>query len=526
MLSSCQWERQTDALAHLPADERWLAYVNDGREQYEENKLVEARASFSKAVELARTFAATDKRLMSSLTDMANCYTSEGQYALAIPIYRESLDKAKALNIPDSEPLVYETVLGAATAYSNQQKFGDAGPLFARLKRVAESMPDRNLDLQKLTFALSEFYMSQRSVEAYQSAASLLTRLELIERRLWGKDSPRVGTVLWRQARLLLLQKKYSESVDKFKQFLEIEAKQDHRVQTHMLLNNYTSLLARENRLKEIEEVRSYYAKAPDTAAEKRTTAQKESMLAPEAAWQKYEKEGEQSLKQKNYKEAQATFELAAKLAKESFGAQDKRSLASLYNVAKCDYAAGQYSKCEPTFEALLKAAEQKQIPESDPLFYAVLLSLGNTYSELGKFEKADAVYDRLTGIIEKMSLNLPDLHARSFAPIEYYLSRQTPQSSARALTLLKRLEEANASAKDGRLSGWIAFRQAHALLGMARYEDSVRKFEEFVELDREQLGDLQTRMRIYNYVGRLDKKKRSKEVDKIKKKYAKLLTF
>lgn len=490
ILSSCQVSRQTDPSFELPSGERWQAYTSDGAEAYQESKFGEAKEKFAKAVELARQFGPDDKRLISSLIDLANCYSSEGQYQLSIPLYAEASKIAEKLNLKDSEQLVYECLLGEGKAYVEQRKYELARPVFTRLFNVAMAMPAKNLDFQKLTFSIVEFYISQGTSQDGQSALSLLKRLEAIEKQQWGKDSPRVGAVFWRQARVLLGLKSYGESMQKFKEFLDIDVKQEHRAQTYMMMNNYIAHLARDDRTAEIEDLRKYFGKLVADPVEPSRPSEQTSLKQTHPG--------------------------------------DRKSLASLYEAAKNAYSDRQFDRCEPLFEELVSLAEQQHLPPDNPLYYAILLSQGSTYSELGKFDEADAVYDRLSAITEKMPSRRPDLQTRYFLLTDYYLSRHTAQSSNRALKLLKRLEdiEKKATHKNDKLLAQVCFRQARALVELDRYAESMAKFRQFVQLDKDSLDDLQTRMKVYSYTGRLEKKNRKKEVEEIKSQYGRLLRF
>ncbi len=114
---------------------KWEKSNVAGMEAYQEGRYAEAEKRWLAALEEAENFGPDDERLATSLSNLAELYRAQGQYAEAEPLYRRALFVlTKALG-PD-HPNVATTVENYAALLRKLNRETEAEKMEARAKAI------------------------------------------------------------------------------------------------------------------------------------------------------------------------------------------------------------------------------------------------------------------------------------------------------------------------------------------------------------------------------------------------------
>ena len=113
------------------AQEPWESYNDAGLEAQEQARYAEAEELFLEAFKEAEKFGEQDRRLATSLNNLALLYSERGRYAEAEPLYQRALaiyQEALGLEHPD----LATSLNNLADLYSAQGRYAEAESLYQR----------------------------------------------------------------------------------------------------------------------------------------------------------------------------------------------------------------------------------------------------------------------------------------------------------------------------------------------------------------------------------------------------------
>ena len=104
---------------------------------YQEGRYADAEKSLQATLKAAETFGPQDPRLATSLNNLAVLYKTQGKYAEAEQLYKQSLEiREKALGPKHSD--VAQSLNNLAEVYRAQGKYTEAEPLYKQSLAIRE----------------------------------------------------------------------------------------------------------------------------------------------------------------------------------------------------------------------------------------------------------------------------------------------------------------------------------------------------------------------------------------------------
>ena len=146
---------------------------------------------------------------LAAITNLARCYRTAGKYELAVPLYKESLEKFEA-TLGLDHPSTLITLASLGQSYLEAKQLDDALPVieqvYHRATQRAEGIPASLTDLPKMLSALYE--KLDRSEEAEAVLSSTLSEYQT----RFGRLATPTRKIMSELASLLFRRMKYAEA--------------------------------------------------------------------------------------------------------------------------------------------------------------------------------------------------------------------------------------------------------------------------------------------------------------------------
>lgn len=375
------------------ADADWKMQMNKGVAARQKGKNAEAASAFSAALkEAQKTYGANDSHVVLSMHNLAQTLTEEKKTIEAEKLFKDSAAISEKLNDKHLLALSWNN-LGAM--YLVQNKFSQAETAFNKTLMLREK--SRDAHPEELAAALDNMGMVYRAQGNYEKAESLYKRSLPIWTRAVGADHPDTATCMNNLAALYYHQKKYAEAEPLFKKALVIREKM-------LGLNDPDTISCRTNlalslralgKLADAEKLIKQNPQSMHPDISNSTKARK----IDSSKWLNYMELGIKASHAGNQADAEKNFESAVKVA-DSWGIEDKRLAASLYNLGRIYLRQNKLDKAEPLY--VRSIAISNKVGGSDPETLMAKVGLASLYMSKQNYKNAIAILKNVITIQEK----------------------------------------------------------------------------------------------------------------------------
>jgi tetratricopeptide (TPR) repeat protein len=152
----------------------WLQYNRDGESALAANNYGVAEKNFNRALQEAEKFGGADKRLATTLRNLASLYTARGQFAKVEPLLEREL-RVKEKMLGGDHPDVISAVGKLTQFYLSHGNASKADKLSALLLSFAQK---RLAELNKVDVPLSQLSSYYSSHAGYTESQALLKQLQ------------------------------------------------------------------------------------------------------------------------------------------------------------------------------------------------------------------------------------------------------------------------------------------------------------------------------------------------------------
>ena len=178
----------------------WEAYMAAGQAFSKDNRFAEAEAQYRKAIAEAKQFGPNDTRLANSLNNLAALYQTQGKYAQAELLFKQSLEYLERA-IGPQHPLLATALTKLAWLYYATAQYDLAEPLYRRSLTIIEktSGPEHPSAAEVLNNLAG--LLTVRG--SYAEAEPLFLRSLTIREKRYGAQHPEMVVCLRNYAELL-----------------------------------------------------------------------------------------------------------------------------------------------------------------------------------------------------------------------------------------------------------------------------------------------------------------------------------
>jgi len=204
----------------VAGEAEWSAHTKAAMAAYARGDQLDAARSFAAALNEAQGFAESDRRLASTISNLALLYANQGRHADAEALYARAVtldEKALGPGHPD----LAVTLNNIAGLYRAQGRYAEAEPLYRRSLAIMEKALGPNHTQTGTTLNnLAELYRAQgRNAEA----EPLYRRAYAIREKAHGPNHPDVATTLGQLAELYRAEGLYAQAEPLSRRALQIE---------------------------------------------------------------------------------------------------------------------------------------------------------------------------------------------------------------------------------------------------------------------------------------------------------------
>ena len=202
---------------------QWNEYMKKGQLAYQQGRYAEARTQLLAALKEAEAFSSTDRRLGSTLNNLAEVNRATGRYTEAEDLYRRALKNyLKAVGPDHAWTMAILNNLGVL--YEKMGRYSDAELLYKRL--LATIIRTLGLEHPQVATALTNLAQIYSLQDRLHDAESLSQRSLAIQLRVLGTEHPNVAVNLSNLASIYLKQRNYDKAEFLYNRSLLILTKQ------------------------------------------------------------------------------------------------------------------------------------------------------------------------------------------------------------------------------------------------------------------------------------------------------------